>query len=103
LPARETVQIPFALPPHGVTATATGWKVEGLTEEGTVEDSLQLSRVAAAQPAAGGAHQGGGDGTQGLGAASLPPFVQVERTLELGLKWQVHTRVVRQTPPGAAA
>src|SRR5262249_40875858 len=34
--------------------------------------------------------------------AALPPFVSVERHLILGLTWEVETRVVRLTPPGAA-
>ena len=32
----------------------------------------------------------------------MPPFARVERTLHLGLTWQVDTRVVRLTPPDAA-
>ena len=33
---------------------------------------------------------------------SCPPFARVERTLRLGLTWQVETRVVRLTPPESA-
>jgi hypothetical protein len=96
LPPRETVQIPFARSPHAVTVSATGWKVDGLREDGTLEGSLQLSRIAKAQPTKDD------EKAQGLAATSLPPFVRVERTLDLGLKWEAHTRVLRQTPPGAA-
>jgi hypothetical protein len=33
-------------------------------------------------------------------ARPLPPFVRVERDLNLGLRWLARTRVVRATPPG---
>jgi hypothetical protein len=92
LPARDVVQIPFPLKPHAVTTSAHGWRIEGLTEEGEAEESLQLTRETRAT---GGARAG-------LEAASLPPFATVERTLVLGLKWTATTRIVRQTPAGAA-
>jgi hypothetical protein len=92
LPARDVVQIPFPLKPHAVTTSAHGWRIEGLTEEGEAEESLQLTREVRA---GAGAHAG-------LEAASLPPFATVERTLVLGLKWTATTRIVRQTPAGAA-
>src|SRR5207245_3915383 len=40
-----------------------------------------------------------GESTQ---AQALPPFMKVERTLLLGLTWEVDTRVSRLTPVGAA-
>ena len=96
LPARDVVQIPFALRPHALATTIRGWRLEGLTEDGEVGDSLQLARET-------GAVRGGDQaGTSGLAPSSLPAFVGVERTLDLGLKWLVHTRVVRQSPTGAA-
>ena len=95
LPARDVVQIPFALKPHALAAAIRGWRLEGLTEDGEVGDSLQLARET---------RGAGGDeaSTGGLAPSSLPPFVSVDRTLDLGLKWLVHTRVERQSPTGAA-
>ena len=98
LPPRETVQIPFKTLPRAVTVTARGWKVEGLTEDGQIDGNLQLSRITAKPRAT----TRGERATQALESTSLPPFVLVERTLELGLKWQVTTTVSRQTAPGAA-
>ncbi|MEK7799610.1 MAG: hypothetical protein AAB297_07255, partial [Acidobacteriota bacterium] len=92
LPDRETVQIPLPLKPHRVTARATGWRVEGLHEDGLAEDNLQLVQVRGRQRGPDGALEPG----------TLPPFVRVERELSLGLKWQVTTRVVRMTPAGSA-
>lgn len=88
LPSRETVQIALPLRPRQLTATTAGWKLEGLHEDGLADESLQLTRGGGAQAA--------------LDAGVLPPFVRVERTLRIGLAWQVETRVVRASPPGVA-
>jgi hypothetical protein len=92
LPEREVVQIPLPLRPHRVTTSAQGWRVEGLSEDGQAEGSLQLVRIRAREQGA----------ARGLEAGPLPAFVRVERTLSLGLDWQVDTRVARMTPSGAA-
>jgi hypothetical protein len=92
LPDRDAVQIPLPLKPHRVTARASGWRVEGLHEDGLAEDNLQLVQVRTRERAAGSTLEPG----------ALPPFVRVERNLMLGLKWEMETRVVRLTPPGSA-
>lgn len=91
LPARELVQLALPLKPHRVEATLEGWTLEGLHEDGLADDNLQLTRVA----------RGGGPGAT-LQPGALPPFLRIERTLRLGLNWQVETRVVRVSPPGSA-
>jgi hypothetical protein len=96
LPARDVVQIPFPLAPHALTTAVRGWRVEGLDEDGQVSESLQLAREQAA-PKHGETGNPGG-----LAPTSLPPFVTVERALELGLKWVARTTVRRQSPNGAA-
>jgi hypothetical protein len=90
LPDRELVQLALPLKPHRVEAQAEGWRVEGLHEDGLSDDNLQLTRIRAA----------GADGV--LEPSALPPFVRVERTILIGLDWQVETRVVRLSPPGSA-
>lgn len=91
LPGRETVQIPLPLRPHRVDATAAGWTVDGIHEDGQADDSLQLTRVRALPAGApAGALQPG----------ELPPFLEVSRVLHLGLTWTVETRVRRLSPPG---
>ena len=92
LPDRDTVQIPLPLKPHRVTARAEGWRIEGLHEDGLAEDSLQLVQLRGRPRGPAGSLEPG----------ALPPFVRIERELTLGLTWQVETRVVRVTPPGAA-
>ncbi len=92
LPSRESVQIALPLKPHHVEAAVEGFLLEGLHEDGLADDHLQLTRTHPEGAATGGA----------LAAGTLPSFVRVERTLLVGLNWQVATRVVRVTPPGAA-
>ncbi len=91
LPARELVQIALPLRPHRVEASLEGWTLEGLHEDGLADDNLQLTR-SARQEGAGATLQPG----------ALPPFLRIERTLRLGLNWQVETRVVRVSEPGSA-
>ena len=91
LPSRETVQIALPLKPHHVTAAVSGWRLEGLHEDGLADD-LQLTR----------ASENRGEGSAALLAGTLPPLVTVERTVQLGLIWQVDTLVRRTTPTGSA-
>jgi len=96
LPQRDVVQIPLPLKPHFVTATASGWTVDGIHEDGQADDSLQLTRSRGNRgdgPAVSGALQPG----------ELPPFLEVDRTLRLGLTWQMETHVVRKSPLGTPA
>ncbi|MEZ4449362.1 MAG: hypothetical protein R3B09_07780 [Nannocystaceae bacterium] len=91
LPARETVQISFPLHPHRVEAAAVGWTIEGVHEDGIADADLQLTRIHSEEKA-----------SESLEMGPLPPFVQIERELNLGLSWEVTTRVIRRTPTGAA-
>ncbi len=96
LDGRQSVQIPLGpARPHAVAATLDGWLLAGVSEDGAVGESLELTRAESASARAAGA-------PESFQAQSLPPFVTVERTLQLGLDWEVETRVVRATPPGAA-
>ena len=88
---RDAVSIPLPLRPRRVSAHVAGWRVEGLSDDGVAEETLQLVRL---RP------RGPGSGT--IEPGSLPPFVRVERDLEIGLRWEARTQVVRLTPPGAA-
>lgn len=93
LPASDGVQIPLPLKPHRVEVTANGWSVSGVHEDGEADDTLQLSRLRGTGPAVAGSLQ----------PSALPPFLEVERTLRLGLTWQVETRVSRRSPEGVPA
>lgn len=91
LGVREVVEIPLPLRPHQVVASVEGWVLEGVHDDGQPDDNLRLKRT---QQQAGMA--------AAQSAEVLPPFVRIERTLRLGLKWQVETRVTRLSPAGAA-
>ena len=93
LPPRDGVQIPLPLKPHRVEVTASGWTVSGVHEDGEADDTLQLTRLRGTGPAVAG----------GLQPSALPPFLEVARTLHLGLTWQVETRVSRRSPAGVPA
>ncbi|MEA2695908.1 MAG: hypothetical protein QOI66_179, partial [Myxococcales bacterium] len=102
LPPRDVVQIPLPRKPHVLTSTLRGWRLAGVGDDGEIADTLQLTRETrreAGDDGSGETHAGGG---AALGASSLPAFVIVQRTLLLGLKWQVQTRITRATPTGAA-
>ncbi len=90
LPERDSVQLALPLKPHRVEVTAKAWSVAGVHEDGLADDNLQFTRTS------------GTSGGTALQPGSLPAFVRVERTIAVGLNWQVDTRVVRLTPPGTA-
>lgn len=92
MPERASVQISLPLKPHRVEVAATGWTVAGVHEDGVADDDLQFTRT---ETAAG--HVG-----TALQPSALPPFVQVTRTLHVGLDWEMETQVTRVTPVGAA-
>jgi hypothetical protein len=92
LPDRDIVPISLPLPPGRAQAHAQGWRVEGI-DDGRAQGTLQLTRV--------GQRGGAAPSSEG-GTATLVPFVRVERSLQLGLRWQVSTRVTRLTPAGTA-
>jgi hypothetical protein len=89
LQGRHSPQYKFTLPlplqPQQTQVTSDGWRVDGVYENGKVGPQLEFSRLNAA-PSESSNH---------LPQANLPAFVRVERTLQLGLDWRLHTRVVK--------
>ncbi|MCK5728039.1 MAG: hypothetical protein KAG10_00080 [Methylococcales bacterium] len=85
-PIHKKFTLPLPLKPHYVKLSATHWKIEGLNEHGISENQLQFSRLQtnALSPE-----------SQTLEQGVLPPFIQVERILELGLDWRLKTRITR--------
>ena len=91
VPAGDAFQLSLPLRPHQIKVLSTGWDVQGVHDDGQVEASLQLTRQAKE-----GLRQ------RELAGGVLPPFLQIQRELSLGLTWQVSTKVRRVTPPGSA-
>ncbi len=90
LPERETVSLALPLSPRRVDARLDGWRLDGLRDDGRVDEGLQLTRE----------QREAGRTSAALETGNLPPFLRVERTLQLGLKWTLFTRVSRLTPTG---
>ncbi|NJD07689.1 MAG: hypothetical protein FIA97_14500, partial [Methylococcaceae bacterium] len=93
LPAREQLQIPLPLQPRRVSVEGGGWSVQGIGDNGVPDAQLQLSRELKAGEASGAT----------LEARPLPPFVEVARTLQIGLDWRVRTVVTRISPDDTPA
>lgn len=92
IPKQQNFQLPLhALHPHHVSLVTHGWQVDGLHSNGVSEAQLQFSR-----------EQDEDKPSETLTMGSLPSFVEVQRTLRLGLDWQVETRIKRLTPKGSA-
>ncbi len=85
--------LPLPLKPNWVSIQNTGWQVIGLQENGEIDDQLQFSRLNQTEQQQSAAE---------LEPGALPPFVRIERTLQLGLDWHVVTRIIRVSPVDSA-
>ncbi len=90
LPPVDQLQLPLPLRPRKVVATGKAWTIDGIDAEGRPATQLSMVRIRGAD----GARLGE------LAPSVLPAFVRVERTLRLGIRWEVLTRVVRASPLG---
>ncbi|MBN2191379.1 MAG: hypothetical protein JW751_01065 [Polyangiaceae bacterium] len=77
-------------PARRVTVAADGWDVDGV-RDGRVEGSVHLARRAdtAMAPGTAGPERD---------RASLPPWLEIHRTLEIGVTWRLRTKVTRVSP-----
>ncbi|MFO1518838.1 MAG: hypothetical protein U1F57_04115 [bacterium] len=91
LSEKDSIQIGLPLQPYWVTTSLSGWTVHGIHDGGKVDDNLQLTRSVSRA----------GAGETATVSGELPPFMKVERTLTLGLNWEVKTTVSRVTPVGS--
>jgi hypothetical protein len=84
LPAADALALDFPVPPQRVTFVSTGWTIDGVKADGTVAGTVQLVR---STPAAAG-----------VMSENLPPWLEVHRTLDLGIPWTVRTEITRVGP-----
>ncbi|MEO6277856.1 hypothetical protein [Roseateles sp.] len=89
------LDIALPLPPRLLQSELKGWTLAGLDPRGQSTGAITLSREATTGAEAGRAED---TGTQ---RDALPPLVRVDRRLELGLRWQVLTRIERIAPSRA--
>jgi hypothetical protein len=92
LPAYNIIQLPLPMKPGSVNVQADGWSVEGIRDTGFIDNQIQFQRLASGERKP----------VDMLETGVMPPFVQVERTLLLGIDWRVVTRVQRLTPLDSA-
>lgn len=92
LPSRDSFQLPMALKPALVKIHAPDFEVEGLHENGLVDELLQFTRKRSEDEGKG----------EELEPGHMPPFVEVERRVLIGQKWYLQTEVRRLGPSGSA-
>ena len=90
VPPGDEFQLPLPLRPNRAEISAEGWDVQGVKPNGTTQAVLSLTRLKRSETE-----------SDRPAASAIPPFVSVERTLNLGLDWEVVTRVRRLTPLGS--
>jgi hypothetical protein len=93
VPRRASFQLALPLAAQHASVDAEGWAIDGLDPAGGHATQLIFTRRQQASDVAPARDE----------ARALPPFFALERTLQLGLEWRVHNRLVRVTPPGVGA
>ncbi|MFI5308752.1 MAG: hypothetical protein ACHQ53_15450, partial [Polyangiales bacterium] len=88
LPETDALTLAFADRPHRARAKARGFKVDGVREDGRVEQAVQLSRMLSVELG------------RPLQSAALPPWLLLERTIALGPSWEAHQKLSRVSPSG---
>ena len=91
-PLLNKFTLPLPLKPNRVTFEITGWQVSGTQENAQVDTQLQFNRTMQAKA----------ESKTALEPGILPPFVRIERRLQLGLDWRVITTVSRVSPADSA-
>ena len=82
-----SVEIALPMPVRELSSQLSGWSLAGLDARGLPAGALSLAREA-----------GSGASTKGDGSTqrdALPPFLSVQRSVRLGLRWTVETRIQR--------
>jgi hypothetical protein len=84
-----SVQLALPLRPRVVQLSLDGWQASGVDDEGRPAGAIVLTRMLKDEQAAA---------SESTDRDALTPFVRVERTVGLGLEWNVTTRIVRLSP-----
>ncbi|MGB8330810.1 MAG: hypothetical protein WCE62_11840, partial [Polyangiales bacterium] len=91
VPSGESLTLAFGDHPKHLTVDAKDWEVDGLRDDGRADASIQLRRTLVGQ-----------DGTTDQPeAARLQPWFEVQRTIDIGVRWTVNTTVRRISPSSA--
>ena len=88
---REKLSFSFPLlPEHGQTIL-NNWTINGLHADGRLEKQISLNRI---KPVV----KKDTNSEEIDNSLQIPAFVRIERTLHMGLKWTVATRIIRRSP-----
>jgi hypothetical protein len=90
VPRADTLTLQLPQRPRRADADTPGWDVAGLRADGPPDGSIQLSRRLRA-----------GERAREESGGGYAPWLEVTRTLSIGLTWRVHTDVHRVSPTGA--
>ncbi len=88
LPPADTLTLALAARPRHASVRADGYSVDGVHEDGQVEGAIALSRTLVA------------GGEQTLDGSALPPWLALERRIELGPTLVVKSKLSRVTRTG---
>jgi hypothetical protein len=91
------IELPLPLRPAVVSVEAPGWSVAGLDATGRPGEALELRRLG------GDANASAEPPPAAIEPAPAPFFARVQRTLRLGVAWELETEVLRLSEPGRAA
>ena len=89
LPPGDALEIAFPMPPRAISAQSEHWFVSGIERGILPSGALGLTRLE---------RDAGRQAPLQWEASRFPPFLRVERTLQLGLDWRIHTLVNRLAP-----
>ncbi len=88
LPPHDSLTLQLKDRPRRALAEASGWDVAGIREDGPPDESIQLSR-----------RLPGGKRTS-VSGGHYSSWLEVTRTIEIGVSWRVETNVRRVSPAG---
>ena len=90
LPPGDALEVAFPMPPRSIAAQSEHWFVTGIENGSLPSGALGLTRL----------ERGDRDqqASRPWEAIRFPPFLQVERTVQLGLDWRIDTQVRRLAP-----
>ncbi|MBK6807422.1 MAG: hypothetical protein IPG81_00685 [Sandaracinaceae bacterium] len=92
LAGRDAITLAFGRVPRTLSVSAEGWEVDGLSAETSAPESIQLRRLLVTQPGADAAIR-----------ADLPTWLEIERRLDIGVRWTLTSTVRRRSPANAPA
>jgi hypothetical protein len=88
LPPQDSLTLQLKDRPHHASARVVGWDVAGIRDDGPPDESIQLSRRLRAGRAAA------------VAGGHYSSWLEVSRTLEIGVSWRVRSVVRRVSPVG---